>query len=467
MRLPFAVHSYTHRSLPVSAQRAINCFVEPQPPDAKARLVLLPTPGLRQLADVVNTAIWRGGHVMGTDLFAVIGPNVYRITVNGVVFDLGTIPDGGQVSMDSDGESLCIVVPDTLEGYVVDRSTGIITKITDADFPGAVSVTVMDGYFVFVRPNSGEFFLSELNNPLAFVATDFATAERAPDNLVTAMRIGGDLWAFGERTTEVFSNSGATDFPFLRVPGGFISRGTAAPFSVATRLGGAIWLGDDRVVWTAQGITPQRISTSAMEQAIAGYARVDDAEAWVYELEGHAFYVLTFPTAGDTWVCDLTAQAAWHERESEGLGVWRARRGLAFGGGVVAGDFVNGKIWLLDPTFGLEGSAQIIRVATGTSFHSEGKKVFFSRLAAEFEAGVGLVTGQGSDPVAWLTWSDDGGRMWSNAAQVSLGELGAYRKRAEWRRLGAARERVFRLQWSDPVYTSLIAVDVDAEPGDG
>lgn len=443
----------------------INCFVEPQPEDAKARLPILHTPGLQSFG-VTESSVCRGNHVMGAYLYSVVGDSVYRVGAGGVVSLLGAIPNGGFVSLDSNGEKLCIVVPETTQGFVVDATTGSITQITDADFLGATSVVVIDGYFVFTKPNSAEFFLSAINDPLSFNALDFATAEGSPDNLVTGCRAGRDLWLFGERSTEIWSNVGATDFPFLRVSGGFVSRGTAARFSVATRLGGAIWLGDDRVVYTAQGVTPQRISTYAMEQAIAGYGRVDDAEGWVYEQEGHAFYVLTFPTAGDTWVCDLTAQATWHERESEGVGTWRATRGVAYAGGVIAGDRITGTLWRLDPTYGLEGTAHIIRVATGTSFHSEGRKVFFSRLTAEFECGVGLVSGQGSDPTVWLTWSNDGGRTSGNDAQAGIGKIGQYRRRVEYRRLGSARERVFRLQWSDPVFTSLIAVDVEADAGE-
>jgi hypothetical protein len=219
------------------------------------------------------------------------------------------------------------------------------------------------------------------------------------------------------------------------------------------------------VVYVAQGVQPQRISTHAIEQAIGGYERVDDAVGYVYELEGHAFYVLSFPSAGDTWVYDF-ASGFWHERESEGLGVWRAHLAVPFAGGVIAGDAASGKLWLLDPTYMQEGDAQVIRVATGTSFHAEGKRVFFSRVTAEFETGNGLSSGQGSDPQAWLSWSSDGGRTWSNDASASLGRLGEYRSRVEWRRLGAARDRVFRLQWADPVFTSLISVNIDAEGGD-
>lgn len=464
MRLPFAVASYTHRALPVSAQRLINLFAERQPETAKGTMPLLPTPGLRQFAALPYSPA-RGLHVMGADLYAVIGAGVYRVNVSGFATLLGEIPNGGPVSLDSNGEDLCIVLPDTLEAYVVNRSVGTVTKVTDADFAGARSVTVIDGYYVFSRPNSNEFFLSAINDPTSYNALDFASAEGAPDNIVAVMRVGRDLWLFGERTTEVWSNVGATDFPFLRVSGGFISRGLAAQFSLDTREGTAVWLGDNRTVYAANGVQPQRISTHAVEQAIAGYARVDDAIGWVYDLEGHAFYCLSFPSAGDTWCYDF-ATGLWHERESEGIGTWRAAFGLGFAGGVVAGDAQTGNLWILDPTYGREGDAQIIRVATGTAFHAEGRKVAFSRLTADFSAGVGLVTGQGSDPRTWLTWSNDGGHTWGNDSERSLGRIGEYRTRVEWRRLGQARDRVFRLQWADPVYTALIAVNIDAEAGE-
>jgi hypothetical protein len=225
-------------------------------------------------------------------------------------------------------------------------------------------------------------------------------------------------------------------------------------------------LGEDRAVYAAQGVVPQRISSDEMDQAINGYAKIDDAEGWIYEQDGHAFYVLTFPTAGDTWVLDLTARGLAHERESEGLEIWRATRGVPFAGGIVAGDFFNGKLWLLDPTYGLEGDQQIIRVATGTIFQSEARRVFFDRAVVEFEAGAGLVQGQGSNPQAWLSWSDDGGFTFGNEIQVPIGKIGEYRRRAEWRRLGSARARVFRVQWADPVYTTVIAFNLDAETGD-
>jgi hypothetical protein len=425
---------------------------------------LLPTPGLTTFATSAFVGC-RGAHVMGDSLYMVFGIAVYRVTTEGNASLLGTISGGGPVSMDSTADKLVIVVPDSGEGFVVDRASGSVTQITDADFEGATSVTVIDGYFVFTKPNSTEFFHSAILDPTAYNALDFASAEWSPDNLQVCARVGGELWLFGDRSIEIWSNIGATDFPFLRSSGGLVARGTAARASLAVRANTATWLGDDRVVYTAANAQPQRISTHAIEQAIAGYSVVSDAYGWTYEQDGHAFYCLTFPTEAATWVFDF-ASGLWHERESEGLGYWRACFGTAFAGGVIAGDADSGAIWRVAPTASLEGSATIIRTATGTAFHSEANPVFFSRFALEFQAGVGLTTGQGSDPVAWVEWSSDGGHTWSNSAEVKMGPIGQYRARAELRRLGKGRDRVFRVTWSDPVFTTLAAVSIDAEAGE-
>jgi hypothetical protein len=67
------------------------------------------------------------------------------------------------------------------------------------------------------------------------------------------------------------------------------------------------------------------------------------------------------------------------------------------------------------------------------------------------EAGVGLLSGQGSDPKIILDWSDDGGHTWSNARYLSIGGIGEYGYRCLAHHLGTSRNRVFRVRASDPV----------------
>ena len=65
-----------------------------------------------------------------------------------------------------------------------------------------------------------------------------------------------------------------------------------------------------------------------------------------------------------------------------------------------------------------------------------------------------------------LDWSDDGARTWS-ALRLwrSMGRQGAYRTRLRWLKLGQARQRVLRLQVTDPVRRNLIGFYLDTETG--
>jgi len=459
-RIPFAVNSYRHRDLPVSAQRVINWMAEQEPADARSKVILIPTPGLQPFATLA-TGPTRGMRVMGSYLYVVAGTGVYRVDVAGAVLLLGNIADGGPVSMDHNGVQLAIVVPETQQAWVATTTT--LTQITDPDFGGAVAVTVLDGFGIFVRPNSTQFFISALNDLTNYDALDYASAEGDPDNLVTCLRVGRELWLFGERTTEVWANVGAADFPFQRISGAFVERGIAARFSCGQFLAVPFWLGENRVVYQAQGVQPVRISTHAIEQEIAGYTVVSDARCSVYEQEGHTFYCLTFPTEGATWVYDRDTQV-WHERESEGYDGWRATNCTAYAGAVIAGDTDNGNLYVVDPTANDEDGNQIIRVATGTEIVSSGKRIRNTRLTLDITTGVGLTSGQGSDPQIWLSWSNDGGRTFGNERWRSLGALGEYTARVRFSRLGESRQRVYRLQISDPVRCTIMAMDLEAQP---
>ena len=67
------------------------------------------------------------------------------------------------------------------------------------------------------------------------------------------------------------------------------------------------------------------------------------------------------------------------------------------------------------------------------------------------------------NPVIQVCYSDDGGRNWSNWREIPLGLVGEYRKRQRIRRLGAARQRVWRIRTTAPltvhVLGAVVAVD--------
>ena len=69
------------------------------------------------------------------------------------------------------------------------------------------------------------------------------------------------------------------------------------------------------------------------------------------------------------------------------------------------------------------------------------------------------------DPIASLSWSDDGGHTWSNEYQGGAGQAGQYKKRVIWRRLGRSRDRVYQLVVTDAIPWRVVDAYLLASPG--
>jgi hypothetical protein len=298
-----------------------------------------------------------------------------------------------------------------------------------------------------------------------------------------------EVWLFGTNSVEVWYNSGNADFPLQRIQGAFNEIGCAATFSVAKLDNGLFWLGADArgkgIVYRANGYTGQRVSTHAVEWQIQQYENISDAVAYTYQMDGHAFYVLTFPSANATWVYDVST-GTWHERAGWYNGQQTRQRGhmmMAFDGQICVGDYQNGNIYAysLDVYADYDRPQRWVRswraLPTG---QNNLKRTAHHALQLDIETGVALLRGtsgpiftesgdllitengitlqtEGVDdrePRIMLRWSDDGGHTWSSEHWLSIGGIGEYGRRVIWRRLGMTtklRDRVYEVSGTDPV----------------
>jgi hypothetical protein len=373
--------------------------------------------------------------------------------------------------MASNGTQVMIVTGPN--GYVLDLSLLTVVQIMDPVFVGADTVQFIDGYFAFNKTGTGQFQITNTYGT-NIDGLDFATAEGAPDLLLSLLVDHREIWLFGETSTEVYFNSGNVDFPFERINGAFIEQGCAAKFSPAKMDNTVYWLtADERgygTVQRAQGYGPQRISTHAVEFAIGQMSRIDDAVAYTYQQEGHSFYVLNFPTAQQTWVFDASTnlwhQRAWRDPADNTLKQDRAICQMAFAGETLVGDNANGNIYVLDLDYFTDNGDPISRVRSCAHLADPDYRYqFFASLQVDMQTGVGLTTGQGSDPKAMLQWSDDGGYSWSNELWASIGKIGERRARVKWRRLGRSRDRVFRVTITDPIRVIMVGASAQASLG--
>jgi len=467
MDIPFVGGSYQGRSKNINSQRCINWFPTADKEGGKREVSLLNTPGLTEYHDFSVAAPVRALRVMGDNLYAVVGATLYELTPAKAQDGKGELSSSeGQVFMADNGNQ--IVMADRLRGYLYEGGgEDFVKNIADVSsgFPGASSVTFQDGYFIASRPDTAQFWISSLNDGTSWSATDYATAEGKPDSLKSAFSFNHDLWLHGDKTTEVWYNSGNADFPFSRMGKGVLEVGIGAAASIAQSDEALFWFDDTRQARMAVGYNSRVISPPQLNYQFSTYVKVDDAAGYVFTIEGYTFYVLTFPTADKTWMyCQDTN--FWNEWSSyPKSGRHRSNCYAYFDGKHIVGDFENGKLYELDLDVYADDGNDIIRTRTTSSINQDRKRLFFYSLEVEFESGVGLQSGQGSDPQAMLQWSNDGGHTWSNEVWADIGKVGRYKNRAIWRRLGSGRDYIFQLRVSDPVKAVVIGANAEVELG--
>ena len=470
MEIPFIGGSYEGRSTSINAQRSINLFPVLGGKDGKVPIAMYGTPGFSTFCTSGTSSDVRAMHIMGSNLYAVVGNTVYEINTSGTPTSLGTITtSSGHVGTACNGDEL-LIVDGTASGYIVSSST--LTQITGTDFVSSEDCVFFDGYFLAVQSDTGRFTISNLYDGTTWTSTDFATVESTTDDLVGIGTTKQNVWLFGERSTEVYYDSGNADFPFERVPGAITDIGCGAISSI-TEIGGVIYLlsHNGQVVRT-RGYSLESVSTTNIDYQIGTYSTISDAYGLTYTLDGNVFYVLGFPTAGVTWVYSIT-HGEWHEWQSSNGSTQeyhRSRCGLLngrkFNGKCLVGDRSTGLILELDMDTYTEGSNQIQRVRRTQCINKERYNVVHHRIEIEFEPGVGLNVAEGNDgydPQASLSWSDDGGNTFNTPIAVSIGQYQERGTRAVWRRLGKSRNRVYNLTIESPVKVVLISAYSDLE----
>ncbi len=472
MQFPLVGGSYRSRSLNLDAQRCINMFpVIGESGSAKVVKALFGTPGKRLLVDLGGVFGCRGLHrPTSGNAIAVCGSTVYRVATDWTFTSVGTIDTADTpVSMADDGTRVIIVTGP--KGYQMNLTTNVLTEITDPAFYGSDFVRYTKTVFIFNRPGTAQFYLADTaSGVLTFNALDFATATTNAEPLVVHDVNHEELFLFKETVTEIWRATGG-DFLFSRDTNASIEKGCQAPHSVAALDNTLFWLGGDAdgdgIVWRMNGYTPQRVSHDGVEFAIQNYATTSDAIAHTYQQEGHSFYVLNFPSAGATWCYDA-ATGEWHERAyrqpwDARLGRDRAVHHILFGGEHVVGDWENGKLYALDLDYFTDNGDPMPAIRSCPHINSTAyNEIRYNRIRIDCETGVGLNTGQGSDPIMMIRWSDDGGHTWSQLKSVRMGKIGEFKRRVSLDRLGMGRDRVFEISISDPVKRVILGAAVDA-----
>lgn len=480
INLSLGKNSYQSVSLPFSAQRCINLYVNPAQAESAYNYMLRRSPGIVSWADISSYSS-RGAVAMNGVYYVVMGNTLYSISQTGISTSLGTIAGTARVSMAHNGQKLCIVVPGG-NGYVYDSGTSTFSQITDVDYRTADTVCFKDGYYVFSATDSNVFFNSALNDPLTFGALDFGTAEATPGNIVAVYANYDEVIVLKRDFSERFQNIGGSGFPFQRIPGASFEKGTHSKYSPIQWENAFYFVGggaNERpaIFRTGPNVLPVKISTDAISTQIQKFTdnEISDCFSFAYSINGIACVGFTFQSVNftpKTFVYNITAsqlfnQPIWFELQS-GLidNNWRVATIDFIYNKLIVSDLSDGRLGYLDADIYTEYDDSILAVKTLPPFGDGSRSLYVSNLRLILESGVGNLIDPGSDPIMALSWSDDGGRLWSSQLDRQMGKMGEYDRIVEWRRLGRTPAfRVHRLETSAPVPVSLIKAMINVKYG--
>ena len=464
MRWPgFVGPSYRSQSLVASAERLVNWYPEAvQTEGAKTRVGFYPTPGVRAFAAAPAVG-GRGLFAQAGRCFVVCGAALHevqsgRTTISRGTVDVDQYPATLVTNGDGGGE---LFVTSGKQGYVLTLATNVLTS----EVANATMGDMLNGYFLRFDIASSTLGISDLLDGTTWDPTQIAQRSIAPDPWRAMIVANQRVWLLGEETTEVWYDAGTSPFPLAAVTGLVIPYGIRAPFSLRRVGSSLMWISQttngDAIVVEGQGYDPQRVSTFAVEYAWSRYGRIDDAVGFSYQQLGHTFYEVNFPSANATWVYDQT-MGLWHERGHWNTTLSRYEawgpqfHAFAFGTHLVL-DFRTGAILELTPdAFTDVGGAVMRRERIPPALFAEHKRLFVDAFEVYLESGLGLVSGQGSDPQVMLSWSPDGGKTFGAEHWRTAGALGAYSTRVRWLRQGSGVDLVPKLVCSDPIGWRLI-----------
>ena len=439
------------------------------------------------------------------ELYAVCGGSVYLVDAGWTFTLIGTIPARiTPVSMKDNG--LCLMIVDgSTAGYAIDLTSlpRTLKTINDPNFLGADRVDYIDTFFILNAPGTNRFYLSLSNITAAmahssvagtaFNALDIVGKTGGADPIASIICVHREAWIIGTRTSEVWVDLGTPDFPLGVLPGAFIDHGCIAKYSIASHDVFPFWLSQDKdgqgIVVRGENYTTKRISTHAIEQQLSTYPTLSDAIGFCYQMQGHIFYALHFPTANVTWACEI-ASGQWHQwasiDTSGNLNRHRSNCATSAFGLNIVGDYQNGCLYSLDSANYTDNGMPIPRIRTFPHMLGDGRRLSYKSFIADLQSGAIQGTAftppilNSSDfngdfssadfgkstptaPVVSLRWSDTRGASWSDPVRQQFGTSGQYNTSIKWNRLGMARDRVFELSWSIPAETALNGAFVELE----
>lgn len=423
-------------------------------PSGRSQAILLPWPGLKAFGTSPKTP-HRGRHVFNDVLYQVVGDTLYSIDSSGTYTSIGTIDGFTRCIFDNNGDFMVIVSDGNVYSY--DGTT--LTKATDIDFESPDSVGMLNNQFLY-DGTGDRFVVSDPGAPLTIQGLNYASAESKGDPLLRCFPFKQWVYMMGTSTIEPWYNSGVGNPPFDRIDNGIMEKGLGALHTVDNTDQFMYFLGDDSNVYQIIQTQVRNISPPAIAYQL-GKLDKTNAVGTCVQIDGQDFYILSFGVDELVYVYSEQTQSWFNLSSGTDNGRYRAVDLVEVYGTVIGFDYSTANAIELDEDTHTDLGDVIQRRRVLPQLNSSvlglgaGKRLLMDSAKFIVETGVGLASGQGSDPKIMVEFSENGGATWSTARWIEIGKMGEFLINVEMWEMVSFYDITFRLTISDPVFSSL------------
>lgn len=408
----------------------------------------------------------RGGINWNGSCYRVMGTKLVRIDADGNIQLIGDVSGSGPVSFDYSFDRLAVASGNHL--WLYDGS--VLQQVTDADMGTVLDFVWVDGYFM--TTDGVYLVVTELNNPFEVNPLKYGSSEADPDPVKALLKLRNEVYALNRHTIEVFDNVGGENFPFARIEGAQIQKGTLGTHSCCIFLEALAFLGSGRneapSVWIGLNGQTTKLASVEIDRILLNYTEEQLADVTLEARVHDGTQQLYMHLPNQTFVYDQVLSAL------NGEPVWFIlSSGLFEPSRYRARSFVwcYNKWMVEDPTSAEHGYftsdvATHYGAKIGWEFgtlviYNEGRGALFHEL--ELIALPGRVA-FGVDPMIWTQYSQDG-RVWSMERSVRAGKQGDTLKRMVWFSQGGMRNwRVQRFRGTSDAHLPIARLEARLEP---
>lgn len=398
----------------------------------------------------------RGGINWRGTCYRVMGTKLVTVSSAGTIIEIGTIAGTDWCSFDYSSDYLSIAGGGNLYLY-----NGTLTQVTDADLGTVVHHIWVDGYFM---TTDGTFLVvTELNDPFSVLTTKYGSSESDPDPIKAVLKLHNEPTAINRYTMETFSNIGGTNFPFQRVDGALISKGSVGTHTCCLFADNIAFMGSGRnegiSVYLGSNGVVVRIATSEIDRVLATYSESQLADAITEARvdKGHNLLYIHLPDQTlvyDYATSQLIEQSVWFILDASHRGlVWCNDKWTV-------GDPDSSNIGYLTTEVSTQWGARVAWEFSTRIFYNDGNGAIFHELELVCLSGRCAI---GKDPMVSTSYSLDG-ETWSQERYIRAGKNGERTKRLVWLQQGPMRHwRIQRFRGDSDTRLSIARLEAQVE----